>query len=449
MAEAAGVLYALETAVEGAVAFAKGIYDPTLPLNATFSPIPGLSLPRSGHSLSVVKGRAYLFGGTGSGPGLEGRDPDNDMHIIVLPSSGVTEADYQRVTARPSTSGGPVPSPRSGHSAAVLDDRIYIYGGASNEDGRVWVFDTEFNIWSCLDPDDDIDIPTPGPRQGHSSVTNENPRTVIQPTDHDTLPQQPPDPAKYVPEPPAPDSYGTVIISGGRRQDDTEADDVWIFDIRSRTWSELPRPSSSSARQSSRGKPRSRGSTTLAIVGDRLYQYNGEEGHVARLELDKDTLSQRSENRGFSTATHGEWQYTTWEGSKGPPPRSGAAFIPVTTGQGREYLLLFGGDFDGKNYSDVWTLQLKPGNMTAASVKDATRQAIKKHTAEATWAEVRYYNAEGKMVQENQQRGIGSRSQFAAARGTEVDGASVVVWGGNDPANRRVVGDGLMITVDR
>ncbi|KAK5170756.1 hypothetical protein LTR04_004080 [Oleoguttula sp. CCFEE 6159] len=434
MAEAAGVFYALETAVEGAVAFAKGIYDPTLPLNATFSPIPGLSLPRCGHSLSVVKGRAYIFGGTGSGPELKGRDVGNDMHIVVLPSSGVTEADYQRVTARPSTSGGPVPSPRSGHSAAVLDDRIYIYGGASNEDGRVWVFDTGFNTWSCLDPDDDI--PTPGPRQGHSSVTNENPQTVTQPTDHDTLPQQPPDPAKYVPEPPAPDSYGTVIISGGRKEDDTEEDD-------------LPRPSSSSARQSSRRKSRSRGSTSLAIVGDRLYQYNGEEGHVAWLELNKDTLSQRSENRGFSTATHGEWQYITWEGSKGPPPRSGAAFIPVTTGQGREYLLLFGGDFDGEKFSDVWTLQLKPENMTAASVKDATRQAIKKHTAEATWAEVRYYDADGKMVQENQQHGVGSRSQFAAARGTEVDGASVVVWGGNDPRNGRVLGDGLMITVDR
>ena len=94
-------------------------------------------------------------------------------------------------------------------------------------------------------------------------------------------------------------------------------------------------------------------------------------------------------------------------------------------------------------------LQLKPEGMTAASFKDAARMAIKKSTAEEEWAEVKYYDAEGVMLQEGQEkRGIGGRGGFAAAKGTEIDGCSVLVWGGVGP-DGRTHGDGLMITVDR
>lgn len=63
MAEAAGVLYAVEHVLEGGLALAKGIYDPTLPLKVTIKPIHDVDLPRVHHSVSEVKGRAYVFGG--------------------------------------------------------------------------------------------------------------------------------------------------------------------------------------------------------------------------------------------------------------------------------------------------------------------------------------------------------------------------------------------------
>lgn len=63
MAAPAGVLYAVEHLVEGGLALAKGIYDPTLPLRATIRPIADVDLPRVHHSISEVKGRAYVFGG--------------------------------------------------------------------------------------------------------------------------------------------------------------------------------------------------------------------------------------------------------------------------------------------------------------------------------------------------------------------------------------------------
>lgn len=67
MAEAAGVLYAVEHVIEGGLALAKGIYDPTLPLKATIRPITDVNLPRVHHSVSEVKGRAYVFGGKTDG----------------------------------------------------------------------------------------------------------------------------------------------------------------------------------------------------------------------------------------------------------------------------------------------------------------------------------------------------------------------------------------------
>jgi hypothetical protein len=67
MAEAAGVLYAVEHVLEGGLALAKGIYDPTLPLKATLRPINDVDLPRVYHSVSEVKGRAYVFGGKTDG----------------------------------------------------------------------------------------------------------------------------------------------------------------------------------------------------------------------------------------------------------------------------------------------------------------------------------------------------------------------------------------------
>lgn len=63
MAEAAGVFYAIETLVEGAVAAAKGIYDPTLPLRVNLVQVKDVPLRLHSHTVSLVKGRAYTFGG--------------------------------------------------------------------------------------------------------------------------------------------------------------------------------------------------------------------------------------------------------------------------------------------------------------------------------------------------------------------------------------------------
>ncbi|KAK5125654.1 hypothetical protein LTR85_011928 [Meristemomyces frigidus] len=442
MAEAGiAAAYGLETLVEGAVAFAKGIYDPTLPLKATLTPITDLDVPQAYQTISIVKGRAYMFGGkTISKDGGE-EMADNDMHIVILPSSGVESTDYKRVKA---TSDAP-PS-RWRHSAAVIDDRVYVFGGSGRDDGepldeeeRVWVFDTIMNKWSHLDPRSEGK--KPGPRTQHASVASEHPQPVQRRTDEGVAPQLPMDPAKVVPEPPAADTYGTLVIQGGKGKSGQQLNDMWSFDISSRTWAELPEP-----------PPPTTDAPSLAIVEKRLYAFSN--GQTSYLDLTESSFSDRAGQGELGLAPLGPWSKLPPSASSPdtahPGDRAAASLIPVTTGQGRNYLLLIGGhSATGEALEDIWSLQLKPEGMTAASVKDAARAAISKDTREMQWEEVKYYDADGKLIQESQAgRGIGSRKGFAAARGTEIDGASVVLWGGVG-GNGRIRGDGLMVTVDR
>ncbi|KAI1850573.1 hypothetical protein JX266_003855 [Neoarthrinium moseri] len=208
--------------------FTKSSSGPSM--KATWQHISIPPLPRSSHSLNVVAGSAYVFGGE-----VEPRQPvDNDMHIINLPISGAP-ADYYSVKAKASTktqlaktapipeegdlatpteptepldevplssppavtepesadkgksaesstspSSADVPSPRVGHATAVIGTRIFLFGGRTaaaetlDEAGRVWIFETKTHTWSYLDPSKDSLIPPP--RSYFAAVATEKPR---------------------------------------------------------------------------------------------------------------------------------------------------------------------------------------------------------------------------------------------------------------------------------
>ena len=198
--------YAAETAVEGAVGAGIALAKSTMPLKATWTRIPiGTLLPRSSHSLSVVGGRAYIFGGE-----EKPREPvANDMHIITLPSSGA-DADYRTIQASPVTDGGEVPEPRVGHTANAIGDQVYVFGGrggkamaALEEKGRVWAFDTTTAKWSFIDPTEGS--PYPAARSYHTSASTAHPL-------HTTQSQLE---SRFDPLPIDMHAHGTVFIHGG------------------------------------------------------------------------------------------------------------------------------------------------------------------------------------------------------------------------------------------
>jgi len=445
----AGALYAAESIVSSAVAFAKGITHPTLPLHASLTHITSTPLPRTGHTLSVIAGRAYVFGGESS----PGQLADNSMNIVILPSSGVLEADFTSIPARPSQPEGRLPSPRKGHTAVVVGESIYIYGGegtqVDDEKGRIWVFSTISNSWSYLDPQPGSLIP--GRRSGHAAASSEfpGPKDVVF---KERAPQKPADPAKAVPEPAEEGTWGTLFVVGGKDANGTLLNDALAFDVKSRTWSNIPSPP---------GEPRE--GASVALVGNYLYRFGGKGNGVSNTNLleflDVSPVWKHAE--GGTTPIQSGW---TWEefahvetedGTMvAPLARSGAGLVEVTTGQGRHYLLAVAGQDEGSTsevLDDIWAFQLPSERVTAASFKDATRAAIKRDTNEGKWGEVKCEYVDAKGEEEKQVppgRGVGRRFGLAVARGTEVDGASVVVWGGVDE-NGVVKQDGWLITVHR
>lgn len=447
---AAGVLYAAENLLSGAAALVKGITHPTLPIKANLTRITSVPLPRSHHTISVVKGRAYIFGGECQ----PGTLADNAMHVVILPSSGVLDADYTSFPARAANGFDDVPGPRKGHTAVVIGDSIYLFGGegpdVNNEKGRIWVYDTLLNAWTHLDPAPNTLYPSQRSSHTSASCPLPGPRTT---TYRETAPQAPADPAKVVPEPAEPDTWGTIFIVGGRDTLTGElSNDALAFDVRSRTWSNIPTPS---------GQPRD--GASLAIVGDRLYRFGGkgvETFNSGAIDFLNVSHVWKHAEGGTTPLTSGwAWEEVSHPDQSGhsvaaPQARYNAGLVGVTTGQGRHYLLAIGGETEGDAFlGDIWALQLPPERSSAAAAKDSIRASIKKDTHEAQWAEALYTYVDTKGEEEREipgkpKSGLGARGHFGVASGTEVDGATAVVWGGVD-GDGQVLSDGWMVTVDR
>lgn len=134
------------------------------------------------------------------------------MHMIIVPSSGIESTDYKRL--EPSSASPPA---RYGHSSAVIDDQIYIFGGSNvngplEEKGKVWVFNTDTNSWSNLAATmGDV----PKARMWAATTASVQPQPEHQRTDMNVAPQYPIDPAKMAPEPLRPSTYGTFVVYGG------------------------------------------------------------------------------------------------------------------------------------------------------------------------------------------------------------------------------------------
>ena len=293
MAEvAAGVAYAVETIAEGAYAATKAIYNPTAPLKATFRKLKAPSLPRSSHTVSVIKGRAYIFGGE-----IKPREPvSNDVDVLILPSIALNgTTDHINVPAKPSETGGDVPTARVGHSAAVIGDHIMIFGGRGGKDmkaleekGRVWAFNTKSHTWTYIDPNPSS--PIPEARSYHASTASEHPLPPTNtPNITNVIMDEPPTSTKDLPEPPAALTYGTFFVHAGCLSSGGRTCDLWAFDLSSRSWAQLP---------TAPAPPR--GGTSLALVKDRIYRFGGFDGsrelggEVDWLDLTSGTFSDKA-----------------------------------------------------------------------------------------------------------------------------------------------------------
>ncbi|KAI0477124.1 hypothetical protein GGR56DRAFT_673536 [Xylariaceae sp. FL0804] len=417
MAEPATVvagLWAAEEVVSTGVQAGAATYavaKPTMPLKATFTQIGSTSddsskssLVRSHHTVTIVGGRAYIFGGQMRG----GQLADNSIHAVALPATTKAGAkqdaaagapDYQVLPAIGAEKSDPVPAARAGHAACALGDRIAVHGGRG-EDGaplpaddaaRVWLYDTVSLTWEVLAPAAHPER-APPPRSG----------------------------ARLLPH------DGNLVLCGGRDAGGAALADVWHFNGFTKVWNQLPQvPSATDA-------------SAAAIAGDTLYVLDGA---ADGLSCNVHTLDVKL--YGAAPPTWATASAPTNPLAPGPRPRRDAGLLAVTTGYGRNYLLYFlGAAGEGQQpCSDLWTYQLPSSKLSdvkasvnmaeaikPAKLKDQIRSALGADTGAASWAEVEVLPPPDDPQARAGKAHPGPRSAF----GCDVagDGGRVVLWGG-------------------
>ncbi|KAI0007553.1 hypothetical protein F4779DRAFT_591290 [Xylariaceae sp. FL0662B] len=417
MAEvAAGVWAAEEVVSTGVQAGAAGyaVAKPTMPLKAVFTQIASSdddtsrsSLTRSHHTVTVVGNQAYIFGGQTS----QGKLANTNIHSIAVSRGNTAAPEYQLLPAIPAEKDGPVPMPRTSHSACALGCRIAVCGGSDeagtvlDESSKLWLYDTEKLSWAILEPNSHLER-VPPPRSNASLLAHKS----------------------------------NLVLVGGIGASGSALTDVWHFNCATKTWNQLPHAPAIP--------------TSAAVAGNTLYL-------VSRT----DTLS--SEMHHLDIQLYAEkpstWQtisFPTNPIAPGPRAREDGGLVPITTGFGRNYLLYFFGDRqdaaergDLKQWSDLWTFQLPSSDLEAkpttslteaikpAKIKDQIRAKLGADTGVSTWAEVEI-QAPGDLQALEGKVHPGPRSSFGYD--VTADGRNVILWGGSN-AEGEPEGDGWVI----
>nr|XP_043621055.1 acyl-CoA-binding domain-containing protein 4 [Erigeron canadensis] len=231
-------------------------------------------------------------------PTENGNSVDKDVVVEGLGSVGV----YDQWVAP--TVSGPRPKPRYEHAAAVVDDKMYIFGG--NHNGRylndLQTLDLRTWTWSKAEVKANSDVPaTVTPCAGHSLIPWE----------------------------------GNKLISiAGHTKDPSEVVNVKAFDLQTHTWSTMK----------TYGKPPvSRGGQSATLVGSSLVIFGGQDG--------KRTLLNDLHILDFETMT---WDEIDTIGDSPSPRSDHAAAVHA-----ERYLLIFGGGTHATCFNDLHVLDLK------------------------------------------------------------------------------------------
>ncbi|KAI0376054.1 hypothetical protein F5Y04DRAFT_274019 [Hypomontagnella monticulosa] len=419
MAEVVAGVWAAEEAIStGIYAGVAGhaIVKPTMPLKATFAQIGSASdaisrssLTRFHHTLTIVGEKAYIFGGQTTGDGLT----TNHIHSITLRTDATDAIEYQAIPALAVGTDGPIPAPRTRHSACSLKSQVAIYGGCDetgnvlDEGARIWLYDTDKLTWDILEPTSHPER-VPAPRRDGILLTDGN----------------------------------SLIVLGGENSSGIALTDAWHFDCSTKTWNQLPHTPAVIS--------------SAVVVGTMLYGISGSDALGSEI-YHLDVKLYAGESLAWQTIP-----FPTNPLAPGPRPRLNGGLVPVTTGYGRNYLLYFFGDRHGAaekgdllQWSDLWTFQLPssdpelkpaasiPEAIKPAKIKDNIRAKFGADTGGFTWAEVEVQPPGDIQTHEGKVH-PGPRSSFGYD--VTADGRKVVLWGGSNAAGEPE-GDGWIIAL--
>ncbi|KAM7273404.1 hypothetical protein ACFE04_028068 [Oxalis oulophora] len=250
---------------------------------------------QNGNSLSETKNASHENGGL-----VEIQDKD------VVSESIDSTFVYDQWIAAPIS--GPRPKPRYEHGAAVIQDKMYVFGG--NHNGRylsdLHVLNFRSWTWSKVEA-----------KSGAESAESQNPQKISPCAGHSLI------------------SWDNKLLSvAGHTKDPSEGLQVNVFDPPTHTWSPLK----------TYGKPPiSRGSQSVTLVGTSLVIFGGQDSKRSLLNdlhiLDLETMT---------------WDEIDAVGVP-PSPRSDHAAAVHDD----RYLLIFGGGSHATCFNDLHVLDIQ------------------------------------------------------------------------------------------
>jgi len=426
MAEIVAGLWAAEEVVSTSVqagAAGYAVAKPTMPVRASFKQFASTTLPEASraslarfeHTLTVVGNKAYIFGGQTD----SGQLASSEIHILSFTPSENSATEYQAIPALASEGGTQIPEPRTAHAACAVGSNVVIYGGRDeagnpvDDNSTLWEFDTQTLKWQVLKPETHPER-VPPPRSGAALLFHDN----------------------------------NLVLYGGRGKDGASLQDVWYFNTFTKTWNALPSAPVAT--------------NSAAVASNTLYLVSASDklsGTLYSLTLE------------LYSPEPPAWQSTQFPTSPltpGPGPRTNAAFLPISTGYGRNFLLyVFGNKLelascvsdsqnkDSKNdiWDDLWTLQVPSSEpemqattdfanaIKPAKIKDQIREKVGAQTGNLTWCKVEP-TLSGDPPGTTEESQPTNRASFASA--VTNDARTVVLWGGLSKTGE-TLGDGWLV----
>jgi len=282
--------------------------------------------PLSKHSVSIVGQRVYIFGGVNEG----GSEKSINSTFLFLDLDTYSWHDPQPT--------GTPPENRFSHSAAVVDQFIYIFGGGdySTSFNDIHQYCTATNVWTKLQPSG----VAPAKRRAHTATTV---------------------------------GKSIIIIGGGDGENVFK--DLWSFDTEKCQWTQLANLDGSN-----------RGYHTASLIGDKIFVFGGKNtkecfGDLHIYDTSKNNWSNGKKLKskfGHSAVTigkhlitfggcdgtefannidvfdsvNGDWIYALSFGSA-PSPRGFHTSLYYDS-----RMLVFGGVNVTTNFSELWILDL-------------------------------------------------------------------------------------------
>jgi N-acetylneuraminic acid mutarotase len=239
-------------------------FDPSQNKWTKLNPTGALPPARALSTASVVGDKMYIIGGTNQAGNL------NDVWVYT-PSVNGSQDYWEQINLI----GLKIPA-RSFHSAAVVANKIYIYGGSSNSGhlNDIWVFDPAQGTWDELNPS----APLPPVSRAHSA-------SVID---------------------------GKIYIFGGNGGVSIYAsrNETWVFDPSTAegSWSQVAAPAT---------LPSGRIAHSASVISNKIFVYGGIGADTNLNDTWAFTPTQSSwVNRNTTSSTMGEVSYTVSGGVK-------------------------------------------------------------------------------------------------------------------------------------